>query len=124
MDHFDEAGRKGEHQLRSKRELIEQFIAEHVPELSKGADVGAAFEGFWNSEKLGALNAFATEEGPDEVGLNKAIDTYLYSGRMPIRDDLLGLLNQRPRLSERKTVAERVLQKMREFIDRFIEGMG
>ena len=115
---------KSEHQLRSKRELIERFIAEHVPELGQGADVGGAFEDFWTEEKAKALKTIAEDEGLRAGGLSEAVDRYLYSGRLPIRDDMLGLLHERPRLSDRKPIAQRLLDKMTGFIDTFIEGMG
>ena len=115
---------KSDHPLRSKRELIERFIAEDVPDLGQGADVGEAFEDFWTEEKAKALKTIAEDEGLRTGGLSEAVDHYRYSGRLPMRDGLLGLLQQRPRLSDRKPVAQRLPDKMTGFIDTFIQGMG
>ena len=44
-----------ETQLRSKKELIEHFIAEHFPAIPKDGNLRETFESFWNKEKEKAI---------------------------------------------------------------------
>ncbi len=53
-----------EAQLRSKRELIERFIEQHMPKAQdSGASVEETFLAFWNDERVKAMEAVCAEEG-------------------------------------------------------------
>jgi type I restriction enzyme R subunit len=41
-----------------------------------------------------------------------------------LRDDIIAMMNKRPNLKERKTVAERVTEKVLGFVETFINGMS
>ena len=47
-----------EAQLRSKKELIEHFIAEHFPAIPKDGNLRESFESYWNKEKEVAIREF------------------------------------------------------------------
>ena len=47
-----------ETQLRSKKELIEHFIAEHFPAIPKDGNLRESFESYWNKEKEVAIREF------------------------------------------------------------------
>lgn len=112
-----------ETQLRSKKELIERFISEQFPDIPHGVDVGDAFEQYWNAEKRKALQALSEEEGLDNDGLGKVIGNYLFTEKAPLRDDVIAIMNIRPKLKERKTVTERVIDKIKAFVETFVDGV-
>ena len=112
-----------EAQLRSKKELIEQFISVHFAGLSPDDDVGDAFETFWNEEREKAVAALSDEEGLDKEGLEKVIGEYLFTERAPLNDDVINLMAERPKLRERRTVATRIIDKIKGFVETFIDGV-
>lgn len=113
----------GDAELRSKKELIERFIADHFPHLGPDDDVGAAFEAYWDEEKTKALEVMCSDEGLDPDGLEAVIGNYLFSERPPMRDEVIGILVERPGLRQRATIAERVIGKIKEFVTTFIDGV-
>jgi type I restriction enzyme R subunit len=110
-------------QLRSKKELIERFIAEHFPSVSSKSGVGEAFESYWSDEKQKALVALSEEEALDLTGLNKVLSNYLYKEKLPMRDEVIEIMQEPPSLRMRKTVAERIIEKIRHFLLTFVEGV-
>ncbi|MCG8329983.1 MAG: type I restriction endonuclease subunit R [Chitinophagales bacterium] len=114
----------GEVQLRSKKELIEKFINENLPDIQDGEDISIEFLEFWNKEKLSALNSLCEKEKLSKDKLFKIIDNYLFTGRKPLRDNIVGAMEVKPKLLQRKTIAERVIDKIINFVQTFDEGMG
>ena len=113
----------GDAQLRSKRELIEKFIQENLPHISDSDDIPEVFESYWNEERKSALKKLSEEESLDNEKLQDVIGKYLFTEKKPLRDDIIGLLNKRPTLKERATVAERVTDKILRFVETFISGI-
>ena len=113
-----------ETQLRSKKELIERFIADHFPDIPKGDDIGEEFESFWTAEKLKAARQLSEAEGLDPEGLQNVIGTFHFNGKTPMRDDVIGIMNTRPGLKDRATVSERVIQKIKDYVHTFFDGVG
>jgi len=112
-----------EKRLRSKKALIERFIAEHFPDIPKDGDIGAAFEIYWSEEKEKAVKELCDSEALDPDGLRKVIDGYLFTGITPLRDDVVGIMKNRPVLRERRTVAERIINRIKAFVETFIDGV-
>jgi type I restriction enzyme R subunit len=113
----------GDAQLRSKRELIEKFIQENLPHISDSDDIPDEFESYWNEERKEAMNQLSKEENLDKKQLQEVIGKYIFTEKKPLRDDVIGLMNKRPALKERATVAERVTQKIMTFVETFISGI-
>ena len=113
----------GDAQLRSKRELIEKFIQENLPHISDSDDIPDEFENYWNEERKEAMNQLSKEENLDKKQLQEVIGKYIFTEKKPLRDDVIGLMNERPALKERATVAERVTQKIMTFVETFINGI-
>ncbi|MEZ5473341.1 MAG: type I restriction endonuclease subunit R [Marinicella sp.] len=111
-------------ELRSKRELIEKFINKHLPLIADAESVPGAFEAFWEAEKQRAIKVFSETEQLDEDKLESVIGDFLYTKREPLRDDVISMMKVRPKLSERKTTAQRLIQKVTDYVDTFINGMG
>lgn len=110
-------------QLRSKKELIERFIAEHFANLSPSGDVGEEFDAYWEAEKQKALEAMSVEEGLKREGLDQVVASYLFTEKTPMRDDVIEIMEKRPALRERRSVADRVIEKVKSFVETFIDGV-
>ncbi len=65
----------------------------------------------------------AKEEGLDRVGLQKILSHYLFTEKTPMRDEVIKIMNAKPSLRERSTVAERVINKIKGFVETFIDGV-
>jgi len=114
----------GEAHLRSKRELIEKFIAENLPDIDDADDIPNAFEKFWNEEQVNAFKKLCEEENLSADKVDKIIDGYLFAEREPLRDELLDSIEgKKPGILQRKTVGDRILNKILGFVDTFINGM-
>jgi type I restriction enzyme R subunit len=109
--------------LRSKRELIEKFINQNIPDIDNPDQVEAAFDTFWTQEKVEAFKRVCEEEGLDSDKLQQLIDVYLYSGRKPKSDDVAKTLKAQPKILERPGVVGRISTKLTDFINTFIEGI-
>ena len=108
--------------MRSKRELIEQFINYNLVGLST-EEIEDKFLEFWNEERLKALKQICEEENLDKVKLQSLVSSYLYTNREPLRDDLIETMLERPKLKERKSRSEVLLQKIKSYIEKFEEGI-
>jgi len=115
----------GEAQLRSKRELIEKFILENLPQVEDADDIPEAFEKFWNAEQIAAFKKLCADENLTPEKVDKIIDGYLFAEREPLRDEVLELIEgDKPSVLQRKTVGDRILNKILGFVDTFINGMS
>jgi type I restriction enzyme R subunit len=112
-----------ETQLRSKKELIERFIANNFPDIPKGGDIGQEFETYWSEQKQKAIEELSQTEGLDQDGLQKIIGDYLFTEKTPMRDDVIEIMAKRPTLKERRTISERVIDKIKAFVETFIDGV-
>ena len=114
----------GDTRLRSKRELIEKFINEHLPLIEDSEDIGDEFANFISIEKMRAIKDLSDKEDLDATKLEKVIGDYLFTEKKPLRDDIVDLMNQRPSLKERKVKSERVTSKILKFVETFISGIS
>jgi type I restriction enzyme R subunit len=112
-----------EAQLRSKKELIERFISQHFADIPASADVGEKFDAYWSEQKRLAIETLSAEEELKQEELEKVIGNYLFTEKTPMRDDVIGIMEKRPSLRERSTVAERVIAKIKAFVETFIDGV-
>ena len=51
------------------------------------------------------------------------IDTYIYSGQEPIEDAVFIGLDNRPSILQARSIGERILDKIKKFIEVFVSGM-
>ena len=111
-------------QLRSKRELIEKFIQENLPVLEDTDDIPEAFDKFWNEEQQKAFRDLVKEENLSAERTEKIIEDYLFAEREPLRDEVLELIEgDKPTVLERKKVGDRILKRIIDFVEKFINGM-
>lgn len=52
------------------------------------------------------------------------IGDFLFTNRQPMREDVINMMKTRPKLKERATTAERLIQKVTHYVDTFVSGMG
>jgi type I restriction enzyme, R subunit len=114
----------GSTNLRSKKDLIEKFIDEHLPKVKDSTELSDAFEDFWTAEKEQAFKNLQDNENLDGEQLKTIITNYIYTERKPLRNDIINMLNEKPKILERKQVFERVLTKIVDFVDVFFDGIG
>lgn len=113
----------GDIQLRSKRELIEKFIEENLPKIDNPEAIEDEFQNYWHEEKILALAKLCEEEQLDRQQFNALIESYSSSGREPLRDEVFKCLDSRPSIMKAREIGERILEKMREFVQVFVNGM-
>jgi type I restriction enzyme R subunit len=113
----------GDIQLRSKRELIQKFIDENMPHIKDGDSIEDEFEKYWQDQKVLALGKLCEEEHLDKAQFKALIDAYIYSGREPIKDEVFQCLDNRPSILQARTIGDRIIAKMKEFVEVFVKGM-
>jgi type I restriction enzyme R subunit len=113
----------GDIQLRSKRELIQKFIDENMPHIKDGDSIEDEFEKFWKDQKVLALGKLCEDEHLDKEQFKSLIDAYIYSGREPIKDEVFQCLDNRPSILQARTIGDRIIAKMKEFVEVFERGM-
>jgi type I restriction enzyme, R subunit len=114
----------GSNELRSKKELIERFIAEHLPHIENSDDIPERFETYWQEERLKALVQISKEEDLDADALEKVIGQYLFTEKKPLPNDIIGIMHKKPGLKERKSVINNITNKIFEFVETFINGIA
>lgn len=110
-------------QLRSKRELIEKFIEENLPKIEDADSIQEEFEKYWEEQKILALAKLCDDESLDKEQFKALIDAYIFSGQEPLRDDVFKCLGNRPSILQAREIGERIIQKMKEFVEVFEQGM-
>ena len=115
----------GDLELRSKRELIEKFIEQNLPEAGSSAEIPDCFEDFWEKERVDAFEQLVKEEQLDAEKLKKVIDRYIYTGEQPLPDpDIIDLITKPLKIAERGPTRKRVLEKVVDYVATFIKGVA
>ncbi|NIJ35993.1 type I restriction enzyme R subunit [Sphingopyxis panaciterrae] len=110
--------------LRSKRELIEKFIEQNMPQIGKGDNVEAVFRSYWEVEREDALDALCASEGIDRKQLDHLIELYNFTGQAPPREDVVDALTVKPRILERRKIIDRIIDRMTTIIKTFENDTG
>jgi type I restriction enzyme R subunit len=110
--------------LRSKRELIERFIQENLTVIKDSEDVNTEFDTFWKKEQQKAFSKLVTDENLSSEKTEKLIEDYLFAERQPLRDEVLELIEgEKPSLLQRKIIGDRILKRIMDFVDTYVNGM-
>lgn len=110
--------------LRSKRELIEKFIQENLPVIEDTHEVAPAFYKYWDEQRQKAFSMLVEDEklSPDKT--EKLIENYLFAERPPLRGEVLELIDgEKPSLLQRKKIGEKILNRIIDFVETFINGI-
>jgi len=114
----------GQSDLRSKRELIERFIDDNLPNIEDSDNIPEEFEKFWNKERVIYINKLVEEENLDKDKLEKVIGDYIFTEKEPLRDDLIDMLHKRPSLKERSSTSKRLKNRIVDFVETYNTGVG
>jgi type I restriction enzyme R subunit len=110
-------------ELRSKRELIEEFINNSLPVIQNAEDIPNEFEEFWSIKQKESFEKLCREENIPPERVSEIIEEYIFNQRMPLPDTIIKLLETKPKILERKQIIERITNKILDFVDTFINGM-
>ena len=113
----------GSPELRSKRELIEQFINGSLPQIHDSSDVENAFAEFVSEKQVKEFQEMCQREGLDADKTQALLDRYLSTGRLPRNHDLGALLKSQPSILQRESILEQVKTRLVGFIQTFIDGV-
>jgi len=134
----DEAGRQGveqrrnsildllgsEAQLRSKRELIERFIDDYMPQIETSDDVENKFSIFWTAEREKSLAELCDSEGLNRDAISEVIKEYHFTDQTPLRERIVSALKEKPKILQRKAIVERVTKKLMDLIKTYDDDIG
>ncbi|NQY09981.1 MAG: hypothetical protein HRT71_10785, partial [Flavobacteriales bacterium] len=62
-------------------------------------------------------------ENLDQKQFQSLIDAYIFSNQEPLRDDVFKCLDSRPSILLAREIGERIIEKMKEFVEVFVGGM-
>lgn len=105
--------------MMSKRDLIERFIEENLWNINDSSNLSNEFDKFMIIQKSKEFEKMCKEEDIDSARFAKLINDYLYTEKMPLKEEIAETLNYKPKLLERKNVIERIKNKLVEFINIF-----
>ncbi|MEM0513930.1 type I restriction endonuclease subunit R [Pseudoalteromonas sp. YIC-827] len=113
----------GDPNLRSKQELIDKFIQEHLPQVKSAEEVDDAFAAYWEVEKERATQQMAEEEQliPDNV--KALVERMIFSDQEPLREEIVATMEKPPSVLQRKKVIPRLAEKLKGFVNTFYGGM-
>lgn len=111
--------------LRSKRELIEKFIRENLPNIEDTDTIPDEFEKFWSAEQETAFHELVKTENLFEEKTERLIENFLFSERPPLAEEIIALrVEGRPSALQAKATRERILNKILGFVDTFVSGIS
>lgn len=108
----------GESKLRSKRELIEEFITENLP-LLDDSNIEEGYNDFMAEKKEKAFNSFASEEKLNSERLKDLVEDYLFTQKTPKKEEVIAVMEQQPSILQRAKVGDSILGKFMDFINTF-----
>lgn len=82
-------------------------------------DVESEFDSFWTAEREKSLSALCEDEGLEQDKVAEIIANYHFTQRMPLRERIVAALKEKPKILQRKTIIERVRQRLMELIGTF-----
>ncbi len=113
----------GTPELRSKKELIDQFIQENLNNLGSSEEVMDEFDNFWEQAKVKAVNEICLEESLVSEHFKALVDKMIYTNEEPLREDIVATMEKAPSVLQRKKVIPRLTEKVKSFVSTFYGGM-
>ena len=106
------------HDLRSKIDLIEEFIDKNVPKIDDKDKIESHFESFMDKEKKRAVDDLINEEKLDEDVTKDIIAEYEFSGKMRndlIKDSFTESLGLKKRRSKIRNIKQEIMMLVSKF---------
>ena len=113
----------GTPELRSKQKLIDQFIKDNLNNIGSAEEVADAFDGFWEKEKIKAVDEICLEEGLISDQFKTLVDRMIYTNEEPLREDIVATMEKAPSVLQRKKVIPRLTERVKTFVGTFYGGM-
>lgn len=113
----------GTPELRSKKELIDQFIQENLNDLGSSEEVIDEFDTFWEKEKVKAVDEICQEEALVSDSFKALVDKMIYTNEEPLREEIVATMEKPPSVLQRKKVIPRLTEKVKTFVSTFYGGM-
>lgn len=108
--------------LHDKQDLIQKFIEENIPKMINGQSVQDAFAYFWDVEKEKAYQLLCETENLKPDVMKAVLENYEFTQRLPRQEELKDLPNFKVGLFKRESVFNDLLNKTRQFIEKFYVG--
>ncbi|MGL6167673.1 MAG: type I restriction endonuclease subunit R, EcoR124 family, partial [Fusobacteriaceae bacterium] len=108
----------GSKELRSKKELIENFLEENLPLIPEEQSVENEFDSYLKREKEKAIEKFMVEENLNEDMLKETINEYSFSKKLD-RDMVKSTFMDKLGLKERRTKIEIITTAIKDLVNRF-----
>lgn len=107
-------------QLRSKKELIEQFIEENIATGFTAEEIPDRFEEFWSKAQQEKLAQLCEEEKLDMLKVQAIIEEYIFSNQIiDLRDKVSQSLLEKQKLLLRRKTISRVIEKIESYLSTF-----
>ena len=96
-----------------------------MPVITDEDEITPEFDKFWSEQQQQAFVKLVKEESLSAEKTEKLIEDYLFAERVPLRDEVLELINgEKPSLLQRKKIGDRILKRILDFVETFINGMA
>ncbi|MFA0630762.1 type I restriction endonuclease subunit R, partial [Vibrio sp. 10N.222.49.A3] len=109
----------GSPELRSKKELIEQFIEENLNNVGTSDEVMDEFDSFWEKAKVKAVDEICQEESLVSESFKTLVDKMIYTNEEPLREDIIATMENTPSVLQRKKIIPRLTEKAKAFVSTF-----
>jgi type I restriction enzyme R subunit len=76
-----------------------------------------------NNKRKEAFENLCREENIPQEKVSEIIGEYLFTERKPLPDTIVNLLEIKPKILERKSIVERITDKILNYVDVFINGI-
>lgn len=113
----------GTPELRSKKELIDEFIQENLNNVDSSEEVIDEFDSFWEAKKVQAIDEICQKEALVSASFKSLVDKVIYRNEDPRREEIMSLLEKPPSVLQRKKVIPRLTEKVKAFVSTFYGGM-
>lgn len=109
--------------LRSKRELIEQFIEENIAAGFTAEDIPERFEKFWSKAQKEKLQELCEDEKLDNKLIQAIVEEYVFSNQIiDLRDKVSNSLQEKQKLLTRRKTISRVVEKINGYLATFFDN--
>lgn len=95
-----------------------------MPHITNAYNVTPTFAAFWDKERVGAFDQLVAEERLKPKELQGVIENYLYTEQEPLGDEIVNMLEEKPKILTRRNTIDRVLEKVKKFVKTFFNGVN
>jgi type I restriction enzyme R subunit len=115
------AGLGANEQLRSKRELVEDFIENQLRNVMSSEDLPDDFDEFMRIKFEEQIAQFAHDNDLDENKLQSIIESYQFSRRMPLDKTLRESMNHQPSILQQNSILKNLKSGLVKMFKMFVD---